>query len=729
MASTPSDNLVNPDKSNRDKLGGDPSPGQPLDATRPQTRPPSIAAPPLQLQAIPQPPAKVVRPAPRLPTGQQAVPVQARNPTAQSPLPGVTKTADGVEGLGPTLEMPVVYQGSNTPHPKDNHAAPPLNRPSHQEGPGPHTLPARRAGPHAPSPGPAKAVIMRPEVLPDQRVSRLEWTRGLALSGRYVMVEQLGEGGMGTVYLADDLLLQRRVALKTLWTDQAYDPSDIERFRKEVAMAHAVNHPNIARTYDLGEAGGVQFITMEHLRGETLMARIKRGPTLTSQEVREMAGPLCRGLRAAHRAGVVHRDLKPANIMLVPDDRKCVIMDFGIARSAGEGAVNGEVLDLETTRARRAAKQSAWGVTSAGLGTPAYMAPEQWDERSGDQRTDIYALGVILYVCLTGVAPYSAESAEELADKHRSAPVPDVAALAKGVDRDLAALVRSCLAKRPEDRPQTMSEVLERLERPALRKAYVGRLVTWALTLAVAFALLGIATIYLGDRVRKGIESKSETALIREMRPAQIRLAQLLARDIDVKDLDQIRKPEDVHSAAFERVHAAMERWHTPEITQMYTMRAGTKPNAYLEVADWRPVDRDENHDGHISEDEKGALPGDDYDGTSSPAMADTFRTGKACSDDDFKLDAFGISLSAYAPILRDGKPSEYFVGVDAPNAQLNQLKSKMAIDLSELRVRLMIILSGVWLIIVAALAYTLDPARRRAKAERARERLLAGGI
>lgn len=590
-----------------------------------------------------------------------------------------------LEGTRPLAKMP-------------KNALPSESLPSATHSANPEATPGPTMQSHAMPPVVAQVVKQRP---PSQAnaaqlsVTRLEWAAGRPLSGRYQMVEKLGEGGMGTVYLCDDLLLRRRVALKTLWDEDAFDKGDLERFRKEVALAHAINHPNIARTYDLGASGGVQFIAMEHLKGETLMSRIRRGPPLTPKEVREFAVPVCYGLRAAHKVGVVHRDLKPANIMLVPDERKVVILDFGIARSVGDVAV---ALDAGTAeRASAGGGQTPWDVTSAGLGTPAYMAPEQWDEASGDQRTDIYSLGVILYVCLTGQAPYSANTADELGDRHRSAAIPDVAAIAKGVDRDLANLIKHCLAKKPKDRPQTMDAVIDRLERASRRKKYTLQMTGVVIATALLLTIIGIA-----------LYSMVAGALLHEMKPGLARLATLMARDIDVNDLDKVHTERDIQTPPFARVQKVLDTYHrdNPEIIALYTMRKVKDPAQYEIVVDIRPSDEDLNGDGKIEGAEQKAPPGEAYDGRPYPAMAKTLETGKAQTDDSFIRDKWEISLSGYAPILRNGVKGEYFVGVDASNLQLEALQT-----------RLRIVLGIALAIVVSILAVILLPSRQQRRA------------
>ncbi len=516
---------------------------------------------------------------------------------------------------------------------------------------------------------------------------------GALLHGRYKMLRQLGKGGMGSVHLVEDVLLRRRVALKTLFTEGSASREELERFRKEAAIAHTVHHPNVSRIYDIGEARGVHYISMEHLDGETLMDRIRRGPPLTSAEVRRLAIPLCRGLRAAHRAGIIHRDLKPANIMLLADERQVAVMDFGIARTLSDAGDRLEDFDLTQQ------PTTPWDVTSAGRGTPAYMAPEQWDGASGDERTDVYALGVILYVSLTAQAPFRARSADALAELHRNAPVPDPRAVAKDTDADLADLICRCLAKAPDERPQTMDEVLDRLQWRSRRRQY-------ALSLAGTAALTALVLVLAG----LGTWQFTASAVTREVRPALARLATLVARDLAIEDLDAVHDEDDIGTPAFERTYATLLAYKraNPEIRFAYTMRRTAARGLFQFVVDedWKEEDKD--GDGVIGPDEESVPPGEPYDGRDLPAMSAVFDTGMPAVDESFNVDLWGITISGYAPVMRDGKASDVFVGVDAGNEQLETLKR-----------RLFFVLSAIWLLAVAFAAVWSHPALRGRRQKR----------
>jgi len=563
------------------------------------------------------------------------------------------------------------------------HRTPPA-QPLPAQPPPPRPAPPRPAQPLAPQA--AQKSVPPPVPPPADRAPRsrpgsiraLDWSSGRPLNGRYRMVQKLGEGGMGAVWLCDDILLRRKVALKTLFADRhQVTEDDLERFRREVAIAHAINHENIARTYDLGEAAGVHYLTMEFLEGETLVDRLKKGDPIPPQELREIAIPLCQGLRAAHKAGVVHRDLKPANVMLVHDFRKVVVMDFGIAAAVDDAEPQEQNL--------QPVANVPWEVTSAGRGTPTYMAPEQWEGQRGDQRTDIYALGIILYVCLTKKVPYKAGSSQELASLHQLAPVPRVEALAANTPRDLANLIARCMAKRPEDRPQSLDEVLDVLERGKGRKAYVWQVFGVSLALAAVLGLVGL-----------GMWSLSHRTVIREMRPSMGRLAELMALQISADDLDQIHGEKDVGGPAFQRVHAVLQRYHRryPETKSLYVMKAMREAHQYAIVVDLYPHDTDQDGDGVVSDEEKGALPGEPYDGSDSPFMVEALKGKGPTADEDFSTDDWGIALSGYCAIHKDGAPTRYFAGADASNDPLARFK-----------VKLFVILGALWVLLAVGFA------------------------
>ena len=212
---------------------------------------------------------------------------------------------------------------------------------------------------------------------------------GRVLGNRYEIMKLLGEGGMGTVYEARDLEVDCLVALKVIRPDLAQNSEILHRFKQELILARQVTHRNVIRIFDLGQAMGIKFITMEFVKGRDLRAVLReRGKRPTDETVR-IISQVCRALEAAHAAGVVHRDLKPQNIMLDAKDR-VYVMDFGIAHS------------LETP-----------GMTQTGalMGTPEYMSPEQAKGLKIDARSDLFALGIIFYEMLTGVSPYKADTA------------------------------------------------------------------------------------------------------------------------------------------------------------------------------------------------------------------------------------------------------------------------------------------------------------------------------
>ncbi|MEX1367520.1 MAG: protein kinase [Nannocystaceae bacterium] len=260
---------------------------------------------------------------------------------------------------------------------------------------------------------------------------------GTLFAGRYEVQQLLGTGGMGSVHRVRDAKLDEIVALKllTLHGEQAE-----ERFVSEVRLARRVTHPNVARTHDFGEEGQLRFLTMEYVPGTTLERIFHEQAPLTTRAVVDLGVQIAAGLAAAHEAGVIHRDLKPANVLL-REDQRVVITDFGIARAVGAGA---------GTR------------TGSMMGTPLYMAPEQVMGQPADARSDIYALGVILYELATGSRPFAAETAMASA-LARVQACPIDPRTHHPVDEALSSLVLRCLAREPEGRPSSALEVEQAL--------------------------------------------------------------------------------------------------------------------------------------------------------------------------------------------------------------------------------------------------------------------------
>lgn len=476
------------------------------------------------------------------------------------------------------------------------------------------------------------------------------WREGAVVAGRYKLLGTLGRGGMGDVLLADDLLLRRKVAIKALRRNLnvARSAQVLERFRQEVAMAHAVSHVGVARTFDMGEAGGVTFLSMEYLEGETLASRLRREGPLPVNEVRRLALEVAAALDAAHHAGVVHRDLKPSNIQLTPD-RGAVVMDFGLAAAIDErrGGRHGK------------GRSELLRPSSKSAGTPNYMAPEQWRGEPQGVATDMYSYGCILFEALTGRLPFQGTTRTAMMLAHLEEKPPSVATLRAGVPRGMDRLVSACLEKEPKDRPRSMFEAARMLVERRVRHA----LGTAVLALGVLLALCGGGVV---------IWQTGKLVLLQQIRPAVMRLAMLAAKDIEGADLDQVRRPEHIRSASFQRVWRALDkiRRENPEVRYAYTMRK-LKPETQWEfVVDLDPVDRDENGNGVIDPGEQGAPPGLRYDASSFPWLHLTFLQDAPHADERFTEDPWGLVLSGYAPIATSSDDF-YVVGLDVTNEPL----------------------------------------------------------
>lgn len=269
---------------------------------------------------------------------------------------------------------------------------------------------------------------------------------GRIVAERYEIVAHLGSGGMGSVYRALDRELSETVALKVLHADLAQvAPSVVERFRQEIRLARRITHRNVVRTHDIGQDRGLLFITMEYVEGTPLNELIAAKGKLPADVTVGIGKQLCRALRVAHETGVIHRDIKPANLALDPSGY-LKVMDFGIARLA----------DTPTQP----------GLTVAGVvvGTPDYMAPEQFLGETIDGRTDLYAAGAVLFECLVGRGPFSAPTLTGHIARRLERPAPDPRSTDPTIPEPLAGIVRTALAPRMDERFPDALSMLAALE-------------------------------------------------------------------------------------------------------------------------------------------------------------------------------------------------------------------------------------------------------------------------
>ena len=266
-------------------------------------------------------------------------------------------------------------------------------------------------------------------------------SKGTLIAGKYRIVDEIGRGGMGIVYKAEDIVLQRTVALKFLPAQWTADPEARERFIHEARAASALDHPNICNIHEIGEAADDRmYIAMAFYEGQSLREKIKQGP-LKQEEALGIAIQAATGMAKAHRKGIVHRDVKPAN-MLITSDGVVKILDFGLAKLAGQ---------VKLTRE---------GTT---VGTVAYMSPEQAKGEAVDQRTDIWSLGVVLYEMISGVLPFKGDYEQTLIHSILQQEPERLGRLRKDLSAGLENIVFKALSKNPADRYQSMDELLEDL--------------------------------------------------------------------------------------------------------------------------------------------------------------------------------------------------------------------------------------------------------------------------
>jgi serine/threonine-protein kinase len=281
---------------------------------------------------------------------------------------------------------------------------------------------------------------------------------GRTVAARYRLVKKLGAGGMSVVYLARHVMIERLNALKILRADLTLDPNHRERFLREARAANRINHPNIIEITDFGEEAGLAYLVMEYAPGESLLEAIRRGALRWERAVR-IGVQVSSALARAHQAGIIHRDLKPENVLLLPpeedgDEERVKLTDFGIAK----------ILDAP-----------ALTFSEQLFGTPGYIAPEIVEGAPADARTDLFALGVMLFEMTSGALPFDAKGQAELLLKPLTAKPTPLRARAPEVPAELEQLVTRMLAREPKDRPQDAFEVLDTLSGLARRAKAAGR--------------------------------------------------------------------------------------------------------------------------------------------------------------------------------------------------------------------------------------------------------------
>src|SRR5579859_3621813 len=262
------------------------------------------------------------------------------------------------------------------------------------------------------------------------------------LSGRYALQSKIGEGGMGVVWLAHDRQLNREVAIKLLRPEIAAVPDQRSRFEREARALASLTHENIVRVYDYGESGDDAYLVMEFVNGESLRAAVAGSLPVAWEQARSYAIPVCHALAYAHARGVIHRDLTPANILLDSAGGRVVVTDFGLARVARGGST----------------------ITSAGvlIGTPEFWSPEQATGAETDASTDMYALGCILFMLLSGRLPFEDEDRLAVGLRRAHQDAPSVSTLEPGLQEVATRTVDRLLQRDPTKRP-TAPDVLELL--------------------------------------------------------------------------------------------------------------------------------------------------------------------------------------------------------------------------------------------------------------------------
>lgn len=262
-------------------------------------------------------------------------------------------------------------------------------------------------------------------------------TKGQLINERYEIIKSIGEGGMANVYLAKDIILDRKVAIKVLRGDLSNDDKFIRRFQREALSASSLSHPNIVEMYDVGEDNGNYYIVMEYVEGKTLKQLLKKRGSLTVSEAIDIMLQLTDGIAHAHDSYIIHRDLKPQNIM-IEEDGTIKITDFGIAMA------------LNSTQLTQ---------TNSVMGSVHYLPPEQANGKGSTIKCDIYSMGILFYELLTGILPFKGENAVEIALKHMKDPLPSIRKQNSSIPQSVENIILKATAKNPKNRYNDVKEM------------------------------------------------------------------------------------------------------------------------------------------------------------------------------------------------------------------------------------------------------------------------------
>ncbi len=328
--------------------------------------------------------------------------------------------------------------------------------------------------------------------------------------GPYEIQSPLGAGGMGEVYRARDIRLDRIVAIKVLASHLSSSPELKQRMDREARAISSLNHPHICHLYDIGSQDNTDFLVMEFLEGETLAERLLKGP-LPLNETLTIGITVAQALAVAHRQGIVHRDLKPGNIMLTKGGAK--LMDFGLAKSAGDGSPAGALTAPLLSAARTMSGASPVSpLTTAGtmIGTVQYMSPEQIEGKEADARSDLFALGAVLYEMVTGSRPFQGKSQLSVASAILEKEPEPISALQPLTPPAFEHIVTACLAKNPEERLQTAHDIALQLKwiaqsgtptiRSTEKKGNSHGLLAWLIAGALALMLIAVVLWWRGSK-------------------------------------------------------------------------------------------------------------------------------------------------------------------------------------------------------------------------------------